>query len=100
MPTTKSYLEKIVSSLSSSSEVGFRPMMGEYILYYRSKVVGGLYDDRLLVKPARAVDRFFLDAPFEIPYAGAKAMRRIDDTSDEGTLVSLFAAIYAELYEK
>lgn len=71
MASTKGYLDFVVEQLSELDEITFRAMMGEYILYYRGKVFGGIYDDRLLVKPVPAAVRMMPDAPKELPYEGA-----------------------------
>ena len=72
MPTDKTDLNYIAEQLSTLPDVSIRAMMGEYILYFRGKIVGGLYDDRFLVKPTPAALRMMPDAPREIPYPGAK----------------------------
>ena len=72
MPTDKTDLNYIAEQLSALPDVSIRAMMGEYILYFRGKIVGGLYDDRFLVKPTPAALRMMPDAPREIPYPGAK----------------------------
>ena len=72
-------------------------MMGEYIIYYRGKIVGGIYDDRLLVKPVRAAVDFVPDATYELPYEGAKEMLLVEDADDREFLADLFNAMYDEL---
>lgn len=57
MASSKKFLSFIMEQLSELPEIAFRPMMGEYVLYYRDKVIGGVYDDRFLVKPAAAPPR-------------------------------------------
>lgn len=71
MASTKEYLDFIMEQLSELDEVSFRAMMGEYILYYRGKVFGGIYDDRLLVKPVPSAVKMVPDATMELPYDGA-----------------------------
>lgn len=75
-------------------------MMGEFILYYRGKIVGGIYDDRLLVKPVRATIRYMPTAPYESPYEGAKEMLLVEEVDDKQFLVGLFNAMYGELPEE
>ena len=72
-------------------------MMGEYILYYRGKIVGGIYDDRLLVKPTKSAIAMMQDAETELPYEGAKAMLLVDDVENREFLRELFEAIHDEL---
>lgn len=64
--------------------------MGEYILYYRERVIGGIYDDRFFVKPARAAVNLMPNAETEVPYEGAKGMLFVDDVDDREYLVKLF----------
>ena len=71
--------------------------MGEYILYYRERVIGGIYDDRFLVKPVRAAVNLMPNAKMEVPYEGAKGMLLVEDVDDEEYLVKLFEAMYDEL---
>jgi TfoX/Sxy family transcriptional regulator of competence genes len=72
-------------------------MMGEYILYYKGKIVGGIYDDRLLVKPVNAAIAYMPTASYELPYDGAKEMLLVDEIDDRAYLADLFEAMYAEL---
>ena len=72
MASTKEYLDFVLEQLSGIDEVSYRAMMGEYILYYRGRVFGGIYDDRLLVKPVPAAVKLMPDASMELPYEGAK----------------------------
>ncbi len=97
MASSKEYLDFILDQLSTLDELTFRPMMGEYILYYRSKIVGGIYDDRLLVKPVKSAVLLMPDARYEPPYEGAKDMLLVDDVDNKELLVKLFDALYREL---
>ena len=72
---------------------------GEYVLYYGGKVVGGVYDNRLLVKPTKSVVSFLPNAPYELPYEGAKEMLLVEDIEDRELLKKLFEAMYEELPE-
>lgn len=74
-----------------------RAMMGEYILYYRGKIVGGIYDDRFLVKPVKAAVAMMPEAALEVPYEGAKEMLLVDDVDDREFLCELLEAMYDEL---
>ena len=97
MPSSKSYLQFILDQLSGLDEITFRAMMGEYILYYRGKVVGGIYDDRLLVKPTKSARDLMPQAALELPYEGAKAMLLVDAVDNRAALADLFNALYDDL---
>ncbi len=97
MASSKEYLESILELLSELDDVTYRAMMGEYILYYRGKIVGGIYDDRLLVKPVKSAVDLMPDATFELPYEGAKEMLLVDDVDNRDFLAVLFSAMYDEL---
>lgn len=97
MASSKEYLAFILGQLSELEGVAYRAMMGEFILYYRGKIVGGIYDDRLLVKPVRAAIRYMPTAPYESPYEGAKEMLLVEEVDDKQFLMGLFNAMYEEL---
>ena len=97
MSSTKEYLEYILEQLSGLDDISYRAMMGEYIIYYRGKIVGGIYDDRFLVKPVKAAISMMPDADMELPYEGAKEMLLVDDVDDREFLGDLFEAMYDEL---
>ena len=96
MATSKGYLEYVLEQLSGLSEISHRAMMGEYVLYYRDKVIGGIYDDRLLLKPTKAAETMLPDAERDIPYDGAKEMLLVD-VDDRELLTKLIEAMYSEL---
>ena len=100
MASSKEYLDFILDQLSGLDGVSFRPMMGEYILYVHGKVIGGIYDDRLLIKPVPAVQALMPDAPREIPYPGAKEMLLADNVDDRDFLCALLETMDRELLEK
>ncbi len=100
MASSKDFLDYVLEQLSSLPDITYRAMMGEYILYYRGKVAGGIYDNRLLVKPTASALKILPNAPEEIPYEGAKPMLLIQDVDDRETLERLFDAIYPDLPEK
>lgn len=97
MASSKAYLDFILEQLSELSEVSHRAMMGEYILYYRGKVFGGIYDDRFLVKPTPSAMAMLPDAGLERPYDGAKAMLLVDAVEDRAWLRQLVEAMFEEL---
>ena len=83
MASSKDYLQFILEQLSDLEEITYRTMMGEYILYYRGKIVGGIYDDRLLVKPIKSAVSYMPEAAYELPYEGAKEMLFVDNVDDK-----------------
>ena len=89
----------IMEQLAGLEDVSWRAMMGEYILYYRGKIVGGIYDDRFLVKPVKAAVDRMPEAELEVPYEGAKEMLLVDNVDDKEFLCSLLEAMYDELPE-
>ena len=97
MASSKEYLEYILEQLSDLDDITYRAMMGEYIIYYRGKIVGGIYDDRFLVKPVKSAIALMPDASMELPYEGAKEMILIDDVDDRDFLRELLEAMYEEL---
>ena len=97
MASSKEYLDYILEQLSELDEITYRAMMGEYIIYYRGKIVGGIFDDRLLVKPVKSAFALIPDAIFELPYEGAKEMLLVDDVDNRDFLAELFNAMYDEL---
>lgn len=99
MASGKEYLSFILEQLSELKEITYRAMMGEFILYYRGRIVGGIYDDRFLVKPVKAAICYMPAARYELPYEGAKEMLLVDDVGDRAFLTGLIRAMYAELPE-
>ena len=97
MAWSKAYLDFVLEQLSGLEEIAYRAMMGEYILYYRSKIVGGIYDDRLLVKSVPAAVALMPEAAFELPYEGAKEMLLVDNVDSKEFLAELFDAMYDQL---
>ena len=97
MPSSKEYLSFILDQLSGLEDISHRTMMGEYILYYRGRVFGGIYDDRFLVKPVKAAMELMPGAASEQPYEGAKAMLLADDVDNREFLTQLVEAMYPEL---
>ena len=96
MASSKEYLDFVLEQLSALEGVSARPMMGEYVLYYRGKVVGGVYDDRFLLKPTKSARALMPGAPAEIPYPGAKAMLAAD-VDDAAACCRAVAAVAADL---
>jgi len=97
MASSREYLDFILEQLSLLDGVTYRPMMGEFIIYYRGKVAGGIYDDRFLVKPTPSAAAKMPAAAPELPYEGAKPMLLVDNVDDREFLCELFDAMYDEL---
>ena len=97
MASKSDYLQFILSQLDNLENITYRSMMGEYILYYLGKIVGGIYDDRLLVKPVKAAVNYLRTASYETPYEGAKEMLLVDEVDDRAYLEGLFQAMVDEL---
>ena len=99
MASCKEYLDFVLEQLSELEDISYKAMMGEYIIYYRGKIVGGIYDDRFLVKNAKAASELMPDASLELPYEGAKEMLLVDDIDNKSFLKELLEAMYNELLE-
>lgn len=99
MSTTKDYAEYIFDVLSEDESVSWRMMMGEYIIYYNGKVVGGLYDNRFLVKTVPSAVKLMPEAVKELPYEGAKEMLLVENTDDREFLTALLREIANDLPE-
>ena len=97
MASGKGYLDFILDQLSELEDVSYRAMMGEFILYYHGKVIGGIYDDRFLVKDTKAARNLMPGAELELPYEGAKEMILVDEVDNREFLRDLFDAMYPEL---
>lgn len=100
MASGREYLEFILEQLSELDGISHRAMMGEYIIYYRGKIIGGIYDDRFLVKPTRSALAMMPDAEKQLPYEGAKEMLLVDDVDSKEFLRELLEAMYDELPEQ
>ena len=99
MASTKDYADFILEQLSGLDEITARKMMGEYILYFRDKIIGGVYDNRFLVKPTKSAQEKMPDALLELPYEGAKPMLLVDNVENRDFLKELVLAMYDELPE-
>ena len=97
MSSSKEYLDFVLEQLSELDDITYRAMMGEYIIYYRGKVIGGIYDDRFLVKNVKAAADLMPEAALELPYEGAKEMLLVDDIENKDFLRELLQALYDAL---
>ena len=86
-----------MDQLSGLDDVSYRAMMGEYIIYYRGKVVGGIYDDRFLVKPTKSAVAMMPNAALEPSYEGAKGMLLVDNLENREFMQELLKAMVEEL---
>lgn len=97
MGSSKEYLAFIIDQLSDLKGISYRLMMGEYVIYYGSKIAGYIFDDRLLVKPVKAAIEYIDNPTFESPYPGAKEMLVVKEVDDKDYLTGLFETMYDEL---
>ena len=97
MASTKQYLDFILEQLSDLDAISYQAMMGEYIIYYDGRIVGGIYDDRFLVKPTKSAKAMMPNAKMELPYEGAKEMLLVDNVDSREFLKELLEAMYPEL---
>ena len=97
MASSKEYLEYVLEQLSGVEGLRYRPMMGEYLIYCRNKVVGGIYDDRLLVKATKSARALLPDAPRELPYPGGKQMLLVTEMENKSLLQELLEAVSKEV---
>lgn len=97
MASSKEYLELILEQVSELDNVSYKAMMGEFIIYYKGKIIGGIYDDRLLVKPVQSAINYMPNVVYELPYDGAKEMLLVDDVDNKEFLIGLFDAVYDNL---
>ena len=97
MPSSKEYLDFILEQLSDLNEITYKPMMGEFLIYYRGKLVGGIYDDRFLVKPVKSAIAYMPQAAHSLPYEGAKEMLLVDNVDDKEYFAGLFESMFADL---
>lgn len=97
MASSNEYLEFVLDQLSSLDDISYKAMMGEYIIYYQGKIVGGIYDDRFLIKPTKTAKQMMPDAPLQLPYEGAKEMLLVEDIDNRVFLNELLNAVVDEL---
>lgn len=100
MASSKDFLSFVLEQLSELEDIDCRAMMGEYIIYYKGRIVGGVYDDRLLVKPVSSAIAYMPEAVYELPYDGGSRMLLVTELDDKEYLTGLFNAMYDELPER
>lgn len=94
MASSKESANYVLDQLSEAGEVSSRAMMGEYVVYYRDKVIGGIYDDRFLVKPVEAAKTLLPHADYQIPHEGVKEMLLVDSIENRALMAELLEAMY------
>lgn len=99
MSSSREYLDYILEQLSDLDGISYRAMMGEFIIYYKGKVAGGIFDDRFLVKPVKSAVDFMPNVEYELPYEGGKEMLLVDEVDNRDFLTELFKTMYDELPE-
>ena len=104
MPSSEKFRDHVLQQFkgelfNGGFRVTTRKMMGEYILYADGKIFGGIYDDRLLVKPVPAALAMLPGAKKQLPYDGAKPMLRItaEQIEDSAFLAKLLDAMLPEV---
>ncbi len=97
MASSKTYLEFVLEQLSMLSGINYRPMMGEYLIYFREKIIGGIYDDRFLIKPTASAIEYIGNVVYELPYEGAKKMILVENLEDKEFLKTLVLKVYDDL---
>jgi len=97
MASSQEYLKFILEQLSELEDITYKAMMGEFIIYYKGKIIGGIYDNRLLIKPTKAATAYITKVSYELPYKGAKKMLFIDEVDNKEFLTRLFKTTYNEL---
>lgn len=97
MASSQDYCDFVLDQFSLLQGVTSRKMMGEYVLYYKGKVFGGIYDDRFLVKVTPSSKALMPDAPLEIPYPGGKKMLLVEDIDNREFLKELVETMFPEL---
>ena len=97
MASSREYLEFVLEQLSDVQDISYRAMMGEFIIYCHGKVIGGIYDDRFLVKPTDSAKKLMPEAPYELPYEGGSKMLLVEDIDNRGFLRELLKCMVEEL---
>lgn len=100
MASSREFLNFVLEQLSELDGISYRAMMGEFIIYHKGKIPGGIYDDRLLVKPVKAAIEYMPETSFELPYDGGSKMLLVTELEDKDFLAGLFNAMYDELPER
>ncbi len=99
MTSSKEFVEHVMEQLNMATGGGAssRAMMGEYVVYYRDKVIGGIYNDRFLIKPTESARALLPHAEYQIPYEGAKEMLLVNEVENRELMAELLQSMYPEL---
>lgn len=100
MASSKDFLQFVLEQLSDLPDIDYRAMMGEYIIYFRGRIIGGIYDNRFLIKPTKSAMEILPDAPMEIPYTDGHPMIMVEDIENRALMAHLFTKMYPELPNK
>ena len=84
MASSKEYRDFILEQLSLLDNITCKSMMGEYLLYYKDLLFGGIYDDRFLVKIVSTNSKYNMEE--QLPYEGAKNMYLVEDVENRELL--------------
>ena len=95
MASSKEYRDYIIEELNLLDDITYKPMMGEYLLYYKRILFGGIYDDRLLVKITDSNKKYNMKE--SIPYKGAKPMYLVSDVDNKELLKDIIIDTYKDL---
>ena len=99
MASDKEYLDFVTEQLSHLDAINYRYMMGEYIIYYRGKIIGGIYDNRFLIKRTKSAEKLISDVHYVIPYKNAREMIEVENIEDREFMYNLINEMYKELPE-
>ena len=95
MASSKEYRDFILEELNLLDNITYKPMMGEYLLYYNGVLFGGIYDDRFLVKKTINNKKYNMEE--SIPYTNAKPMYLVSDVDDKELLRKIVIDTYEDL---
>ena len=99
MASSKEYLDFVLEQRSDLDGITFRPMMGEYLLYVDGRLAGGVYDNRLLVKPVPSAAAYVGEPVYQLPYEGGKPILFVENMDDRAWLAGLLRTMRDELPE-
>ena len=94
MASSRDYLEFVLELLRNLSNITYKKMMGEYVLYKDNIVFGGVYDDRFLIKKTKS--SLELGLKEVIPYPTSKGMLLVD-TEDPDEIKEIVELVVSSL---
>ena len=98
MASTKDYRDFVLDQLSLLNNIICKPMMGEYLLYYKGIFFGGIYDDRLLVKIVNSNKKYNMKE--SVPYKNAKSMYLVSNIDNREVLKKIVLDTCKDLRER